>query len=181
MKINTKDRYLGAALAQIVEYDVFKSLNKASDKYGHYKVNDCSRILMKYSASSNKSKKPAGFKYSFSFSKDDLKILRDDSTIFLALICIDKIDSICVLTKQEMSEALALLSKKPSTSIQVTIPKKDGSRMIVSGLDNKIPHNAFPKAIFENATLDQKIFVKPLTPAPNVKQQENTSVRRVRG
>jgi hypothetical protein len=143
MKINGKNQYHGAALAQIVDADEFTALNPASDKRGHYQINRNRRVLTKLS------KADAG-SWRYTFTKSDLAVLRNDidtgNQAFVCLIC--GTFTICLLTEEDLNEVLDL--DGPRQTIEVTAPQGKSMRVRSSKdeLSRKVPHSSFPRDIF---------------------------------
>ena len=72
MKIEKYEMLHGAALAQLTKHPAFTSLNRASPRYGHYLVNESTRLWTKYCTT-------AGPRWQFTFSPDDVKRIWDDA------------------------------------------------------------------------------------------------------
>ena len=120
MKIQEKDFYYGAVLAQLAEHPVFTSINKVTEKEGLYLVNDTDWLLIKYSSSE-------GPEWRFTFRKEDLDVT-DLHQIYFVLVCGDS--TICLL---DDSEIATLLDSKTATSQWVSVSFPDRGQMRVKG------------------------------------------------
>ena len=149
MKIQSKHLYHGAALTQIVEDPRFTALNKVSDnKYGHYQVNNKTRILIKHSVYKESP-------WSFTLQVDDvdtfIKDIDSKQEAFLCLVC-GKV-TVCILNTKDFEEVIDTSENSPQ---RLKIEMKPKCGMKVSGskniLKSVIPRNAFPKKLFENDT-----------------------------
>ncbi|MDK2124328.1 hypothetical protein [Parachitinimonas caeni] len=145
MKIQEKDLYHGAALTQIVEHDSFKALNKGSEKYGHYLINQNRNIFIKHT------KNPES-PWSFTFQPDDLEFLRnlheqEGAYLFLCLVCGSS--TVCALSGKEIKQILDLCSKNVAW-VKVEVPPH--GQCHVKGSNGEagkaIPHRAFPDKLF---------------------------------
>ena len=93
MKIEKYEMLHGAALAQLTTHPTFTSLNRASPRYGHYLVNDSTRLWTKYSTAE-------GPRWKFTFSPDEVAHIRDDATshtdadVEIVFVCGD--ETICL-------------------------------------------------------------------------------------
>ena len=142
MKIQEQDIFHGPGLVQVVEHPSFKALNRASAKYGHYLINTDRHVFAKYSS---RKKSP----WQFTFQQDDLTNIQGQSgAVFVMLSCGH--ETICALTKAELEEIIDLDS---SAQQSVTIEVPSGGSCHVRGnlgkLSKAIPHNQFPKKLFE--------------------------------
>lgn len=142
MKIQQKDYYHGAALTQIVEHKSFKALNKADEKYGHYKINHDIRIMVKITSISDDP-------WQFTANASDLEIMHEDinsgDRFFLCLVC--GLDTVCLLDCDQVQELLDISSRDQ----QWMRVKNTGSLRAWSArteLARVIPHNAFPDKMF---------------------------------
>jgi len=144
MKIQEQDFYHGAALTQIAEHQSFKALNKGSKRYGHYLVNADCHVFVRYS-------KADGETWTFTFNPDQLEpinnVIKSSATPFLCLVCGEL--TICLLDQSQIEQVIDLDS--PSNQwVRVQVPS--GKSCKVSGsngtLKRRIPHNAFPKKLF---------------------------------
>ena len=146
MTIQSREFNLGAALIRIIEYDGFKALNRASRKYGHYKINNDRILMIKYG-----SLREDGT-YRFTFGEDDRQVIGKDLKanwkVYLALVCGD--EEICLLADTELQEIIQI-DGQGSQFVAVMIEK--GKSLVVWGslgdLKNKISRNAMPNKIFE--------------------------------
>jgi hypothetical protein len=141
VKIQDKDIFHGAAFTQIVEHPSFKALNRATDRYGHYQINQGRFIFMKYSKAT---KSP----WSFSFSDEDVEAIKNSSDdTFVCLVCGKT--TVCALNKKEIAKVLAF----NSTVVQfITVKVPPGGSCHVHGtagdLGSAVPHNSFPNKLF---------------------------------
>lgn len=145
MKVQEQDRYHGPALMQIVEHNSFKALNKADEQYGHYLVNQDTRLWLKYSGSDSGP-------WSFTFHPADVTALRSDiqskGKNFVVLACGHH--TICCLSEVEIASLIDLGASAPQW---VKVESPEGKQMRVTGsLSNKKPilaaHSKFPNCIF---------------------------------
>lgn len=144
MKINTKHRTHGAALAQIVEHESFTALNRASSKNGHYQVNKNRRLLVKKASTGPE-------EWRFTFTEDNIDALNEDLgngvEVFVCLVCGG--ETVCVLSESEIEKVIDLDRRSPQ-SVVVKTPARRSMR--VRGTDGElnrtVPHNAFPEIIF---------------------------------
>lgn len=143
MKIQQKDYYHGAALTQIVEHQSFKALNKADEKYGHYKINHDVRLMVKRATNDEAP-------WQFTVNASDLVTIKEDidsgDYFYLCLVC--GLYTVCLLDSKQV-ETLLNLSLETQQWIKV---KNTGSLRVWSSLaelKGTIPHNAFPDKIFE--------------------------------
>ncbi len=149
MKIQAKDTYHGSALTQIVEHNEFKALNRASPKYGHYLINADTTIHIRHSTSD-------GTKWTYTLKTDDITCINEDvaasKRVFIVLVC--GRTTVCILNQEEFSLLLNLNDNQTDDSTKwVTVENPPGGSMRVYSregiLDWVIPHNAFPKRLFE--------------------------------
>jgi hypothetical protein len=144
MKIQVKDIFHGTALTQIVEHPSFKALNKADNKYGHYQINNDTRILIKHCSSENSP-------WTFNLNKEDINTLIGDISFnhrsYLCLVC-GKI-SVCLLSCQDYEK---LLDTSSSSSQLLTVTIKEGTSIHVKSklhiLNHAIHHTDFPDKLF---------------------------------
>lgn len=144
MKIKDMHIYHGAALTQIIEHPSFKAINRVGKKYGHYSINDRTRLFMKYRTGEEGP-------WNFHFEPEELRaIKRDISTqhiVFLCLIC--GTITICSL---DQNQIVALINLSASESQSITVEVHDGGSMWTKGSNGKltrsIPHTSFPSKIF---------------------------------
>lgn len=144
MKVQQQDLLHGAALMQVVEHPGFKALNKAPDgKYGHYVLNNDTRLFIKYTAGN-------GPDYWFTLSKEDVAAIRKDQTdghrVFAVLVCGD--ETICAIPADDL---WTVADKKPKGSQQVWVRSDAGKSMRFGhGQDqllHVVPHNSFPSVV----------------------------------
>ncbi len=142
MKIQQKDYYHGAALTQIVEHESFKALNKADEKYGHYKINHDIRLMIKITSIENEP-------WQFTANASDLETIEEDinsgDQFFLCLVC--GLNTICLLDSNQVKQLLDLSScEQQWLRIKNTGSLRAWSNRIE--LQHSIPHNAFPNRMF---------------------------------
>jgi len=142
LQIQQKDYYHGAALTQIIEHESFTALNKADDKYGHYKINHDIRLMVKISTIEEEP-------WQFTANASDLATISEDinscDRFFLCLVC--GLKTICILDSNQVQELLDISSREQ----QWLRIKNTGSLRAYSAkaeLSRTIPHSAFPKRIF---------------------------------
>jgi hypothetical protein len=142
MKIQQKDYFHGAALTQIVEHESFKALNKADEKYGHYKINHDIRLMVKITSIEDEP-------WQFTANASDLATMEEDlnsgDQFFLCLVC--GLNTICLLDGSQVKQLLDTSSREQ----QWLHVRNTGSLWVWSRrieLKNAIPHNAFPNKIF---------------------------------
>ena len=103
MKIQQKDYYHGAALTQIVEHKSFKALNKADEKYGHYKINHDVRLMIKITSNERGP-------WQFTANTSDILTIKEDiqsgDQFFMCLVC--GLNTICLLDSEQVQELLDL-------------------------------------------------------------------------
>jgi len=149
MKTQGKDFYYGVALAQIVEYPVFTSINKVTKKNGLYQINDDIRILIKYSTADD-------MEWRFTFREDDLEHVFDHD-IHIVLVCSEY--TICLLSRVDISEILDADIASPQW---VSVSCRDGEKMRVGGslgnLSHPVAHNAFPKEVLGSVSKEQESY-----------------------
>lgn len=146
MQTHKLDQYHGIALAQIVRHPAFTALNRASDEYGHYRVNEDVVLFVKYRTGSRSP-------WSFTLHEGELERLRadlgSDARVFLCLVC--GLKTVCLLPAEEADGAVIDLSCHDGQSIHVTL--SPGKSMRVSGsagaLGRTVPHSAFPDDLFD--------------------------------
>ena len=152
MKIQEKDFYYGAALAQLAEHPVFTSINKVTEKDGLYLVNGSKRLLIKYSSAD-------GPEWRFTFRTDDSEVA-DGHELFFVLVC--GASTICLLNESDIDQLLDLSTYK-SQWISVTYP--GGGQMRIRGslghLANTVPHNSFPQDLLGSVAKKQEPYAWP--------------------
>ena len=149
MAVAKKALFHGAALIAIVEDPTFTALNKASDAYGHYKVNETAKLWIKYAKTP--SRQQAGDVYQFSFSPDDLQAIKADRVrggrILIPLVCGDEL--ICCLTREELFSRIPAPIKQ--TSVRVMRLSRPGTqpRVLIEGAaEFNVPGSRYPKIVF---------------------------------
>jgi len=175
MTIDDHDLYYGAALKQIADHRLFKSINaewEANEKSRcAYRINTDTGVYIRAAT------KPVDGEYVFNFKSENIKEVAALETrckaVYVVLVCYNAkavskgsrmahYRQICVLrpaqikalieTKGDGAPASAqhniLITVPSSKSMRaaITIPGKKGGRM---ELTRKIPRNAFPQAIFK--------------------------------
>jgi hypothetical protein len=144
MKIQQQDLFHGAALMQVVEAPKFKALNKAADgKYGHYVLNNDTRLLVKYSTQSGPS-------FQFSLSTDDVKVIKKDEAaghrVFVVLVCGK--ETICPVSSTDL---WVVACDTATGAQQIWVRADDGKSMRFGKggyeLTKTIPHNSFPNVV----------------------------------
>lgn len=143
MKIQPKDYYHGAALTQIVEHKSFKALNRADEKYGHYKINHDIRLLMKVATNDESP-------WQFTANASDLATIQEDiesgEQFYLCLVC--GFNTVCILDVDQVKQLLDISSRDQ----QWLRVKNTGSLRAWSTkaeLNRTIPHKAFPDRLFD--------------------------------
>jgi len=174
MTIDDHDLYYGAALKQIADHKLFKSINAEWEADGKsrcaYRINTDIGVYIRAAT------KPVNGEYVFNFKKSNLEELKKLEQVckklFVVLVCynakaigrgsrVAQYRQICVLRPTQIESLiqargsdvaalnqLNILIRVPSSRSMraaVTIPGKKGGRM---ELIRKIPRNAFPQAIF---------------------------------
>jgi CDP-glycerol glycerophosphotransferase (TagB/SpsB family) len=158
MTIQKKHFYHGCALAQIVEHQGFtslqanKSLDKASDDYGHYIINTSSELFIKFRSA------PDGKQvWHFKFDAEEVKRIRQRAKVipqcFVALVCAPK--EICLLDTEELGHLINLRVRTREQT--VTARLRPGCSFTVQGSEGELPHTVrrkrFPEALFCQAVV----------------------------
>lgn len=143
MKIQQKDYYHGAALTQIVEHYSFKALNKADAKYGHYKINNNIRLMIKITSGEESP-------WQFTVNKSDIDVMKEDissvDSFFLCLVC--GLETICILTENQITELLNLTSEEQQwIKVRKTGSLRASSRL--GELKQAIAQKAYPDILFD--------------------------------
>jgi hypothetical protein len=153
MTIQKKHLYHGCALAQIVEHQGFtslemeKSVDKASDGYGHYLINASCELFIKYRSA------PDGeHVWYFSFKAEEVNRIRQRSReiprCFVALVCAP--DEICILDTEELCHLISLRVR--TREQRVTLRLRPGCSFTVEGDRGHLPRTVrrkrFPEALF---------------------------------
>jgi hypothetical protein len=123
----------------------FKALNSGSPKQGHYLINNDRHLLVKYRTNDGES-------WQFTFKPEEIAAIKDmgkkSKLTFLCLVCGQT--TVCALSFDEIK---SLLSGKSEDQQSVTVDAPANSSLRVRGtngeLPNTIPHNSFPKKLFE--------------------------------
>lgn len=145
MKTQELDIYHGIALAQIVRHKSFKAINSGSDKFGHYVINNNCHLLIKYRTNDEEP-------WTFVFSPEEIEALKEivkkGDFVFVCLVCGNV--TVCALSFEEIQD---LLSGKSQVQQSITVKAQPNASLHVRGsqgaLDKTIPHNSFPKKLFE--------------------------------
>jgi hypothetical protein len=153
MRILEKDFYYGAALAQIVDYPTYTSINRVSDKNGLYLINNETKLFVKYSAVDEE-------EWRFTFKPDDFDDLSEEFEYYLALICAG--NTICLLSNSEVDE---IIDTDSDSSQWIAVNSSNSGQHKVRGsngsLSKLVPQNAFPKKMFSDVSKQQKSFAWP--------------------
>ena len=173
MTIDNHDLYYGAALKQIADHRLFKSIN--AEWQGTEKSRCAYRINTDIGVYIRAATKPVSGEYVFNFKSENIEEVRAlekvCNKVFIVLVCYNakaiargsrmahyrqicvlRPSQIDVLIKTKVSDPNAqhniLISVPSSRNMRaaVTIPGKRGGRM---ELTRKIPRNAFPQLIFK--------------------------------
>jgi hypothetical protein len=148
MKIQEQDRYHGPALMQIVEHDSFKALNKTDEKYGHYLVNNDTRLWIKYRTTEKRD-------WRFTIQPSEAADLAADFKLtkktYLILVCGKH--TICCLDRAQIE---SLIDAKDASSQWIRVEAPAHKNMRITGSLNKrnpilFAHKRFPSCIFEVA------------------------------
>lgn len=143
--LSQRDQRFGPLLCGIIKRQSVK-IGKASDKAGHFHINDNTCLLAKYAAGGSSA-------WRFTFRPEDVRALvadHDRTGLFPSYLClICGSDFICLLRSEEVFELLSTDAPQKSQSIQVQ--KYSGCCLRVSGsegqLDRTVPANRFPEEI----------------------------------
>lgn len=143
MPIDKYEFIHGAALVQVVNHPSFTALNRASERYGHYLINDDRHLFVKYSTSHRSP-------WQFTFRADDIDAIQAEvgsSPTFVALVC--GRDGVAVIVGEAILGLFAEAQRADQQAIVVTRPS--GGSYRVAGprgqLAQTIPMNAFPDRI----------------------------------
>lgn len=148
MQISKRDQLYGAVLRKLARHGTLHTVREVGDKAGHFRLNDGTYLLMKYSTN-------AGSPWRFTFRPEDIETLLADykraglfGGSFICLIC--GIDVICPLAADEWSKVLDL--NNPTVQQTICVSRVSGCQLEVTGtgggLDRKIPAARFPAVIF---------------------------------
>lgn len=143
-----KDFMHGAALVAIAEHPRFSALNRASDKYGHFKVNDNRHVFIKY-------RDGDGPDYAFNFNPDDVQLMQSSvsrtSCVYAILVCGTE-----VITALSMLDLGRLIDMKSRRQQWVKVRADPRKRLRIRGplgeLGRLIPRNAFPSQVLESGS-----------------------------
>ncbi|MDG3015280.1 hypothetical protein [Speluncibacter jeojiensis] len=141
MGIDKQDFQHGAALAAIVKDHRFTSLNKASERYGHYLVNDDRYVFVKYCT------KPSRVQYQFTFSaeeKQSIAQFRGQKHAYVVLVCGEvAVAELTVAQLEQLTDGDD--SARQSTVYIVAQPGRSlRARSAGAELRHAIPRNGFP-------------------------------------
>lgn len=147
--IRHKDFMHGAALVAIAQHRNFSALNKASGKYGHFKVNHDCHVFIKYRDESAQDSH-LGQDYIFTFKEDEVRLMRDSksrtSTVYAVLVCGDE-----AITALSLSQLGELIDLPPTHQQWVNVHAEPRKRLRVRGpkgqLKRPVPRKAFPDQI----------------------------------
>lgn len=142
MQFSIRDQYLAPLVFRLRQRGADVEL--IEDDPRHFRVNDRSHVLAKYSTRE-------GERWQFNFRSRDMSLLAEDRTRvgfferYLALRC--GFDGVCLLRADEWEFLLRL--DCPDTSQTVRVHRPQGCQMTVRGpngrsLDRKIPKSRFP-------------------------------------
>lgn len=144
MKTQEQDFYHGVALAQIVRHESFKALNSGSPKQGHYLINNDRHLLVKYRTND-------GDSWQFTFKVEEILAIKSmakkSSNVFICLVCGGA--TICALTFDEIKELLAPKSEHQSITVSAPVGGSLHVRGSLGELSKTVPHNSFPKKLFD--------------------------------
>ena len=166
MKIKEQDFYYGAALSQISEYASLATVSKVKGEDGLFRINKDKHLLIRYST-------VAEGEWRFSLRVVDVGAIArhfDTGNFFVALVCGGS--TICLLTKDDLAVLIDPFTPEPQW---LSVSFDFGKQMQVNGtkgqLRYKIPHNAFPKNIFERSNTTEENLQWP--PLSQVRVYEN--------
>jgi len=164
MRINDDHMYHGAALTQIAEQPIFKSINafwnKGKRSSCGFRINDTTGVYIKYAASSRGHTR----EYLFTFSEahlQEFRTLREQcQSVFAVLVCIgDK--CICVVSYGQIMELIKLRTdakghQEDQYQIIVEVPPNKQFRVYTNMPNRKgirlgeilVARNAFPQILF---------------------------------
>lgn len=166
MRINDDHMYHGAALTQIAEQPVFKSINafwsKGKRSNCGFRINDSTGVYIKYAGSARGRTR----EYLFTFTEPHLRefnTLREHCpSVFAVLVCVgDK--SICAASYGQIMDLIKLradakgctedqyqvIVEAPSNKqfrVYVNMPNRKGVRLG----ETLVARNAFPEILFRN-------------------------------
>jgi hypothetical protein len=170
--IDDNDLYYGAALKQIADHKLFKSINAVWEPGGKsrcvYRINTDIGVYIRAAT------KPANGEFVFNFTPENIgqvkKLEKVCRKVFVALVCyhartvaggsrMAQYRQICVLRPSEID---ALVEARGTPGVQhnilVTVPESKSMRVAVTvpgrknrrtQLRRKVPRSAFPRVIFE--------------------------------
>jgi hypothetical protein len=146
VKIDKYELLHGAALTQLTSHQRFTSLNKASDRYGHYLVNDSTRLWIKYSTAD-------GTSWQFTFTDDDLAHIwcdaeeHTDAHTSVVLVCGD--ETICLLDLDDLWQIVDADRDDGSQAVIVSAPPNRSMRVkgTLGALGHAVAHKAFPEQV----------------------------------
>lgn len=150
MQITANHRSLGAALAQIAEHRLFKTLAKSGTTHGHYKVNADVQIVCKYAREVLMDNTKT---YHFVFSRqevaDAVAVGKRAKNTFVVLTCAD--ETICCMPYAQWAALLAEPSTSHETFVVVSELRKKSVRVQGPNKTAKpelVAHNAYPDCLF---------------------------------
>lgn len=152
MEIQKKHLYHGCALAQIVEHRGFtslhvdKSVDKASDSYGHYRINEATHLFIKYRRK-GKDAQEWGFSFKAEEVKRILQCSKKATWCFVALVCAPQ--EICLLDMQQLRQLISFHEDISDQRITASLKPRCGFAVVgdKGQLSRKVCRNRFPKAV----------------------------------
>lgn len=146
--ISVRDQYEGAVLRHLARHSQYEKVIDLKDRHGHFRLNEKSYLLVKYSSSSVSP-------WRFTLRPDDLRTLvRDQNRAglfggsYVCLICGSR--KVCVLNIDELGRILDLDGDSAQT---IVVRHRPRSSLSVSGSDGrlkrKIPASRFPTLLFD--------------------------------
>jgi hypothetical protein len=122
--IDHQDFMHGAALAAIARHRNFVALNKASPKYGHFKVNDNCHIFIKYD-DEGRSGRDGTVTYNFGFSHSEIREMQKTKSsanqVYTVLVCGQ--EAITALSLSQLSEIIDMKAAQQSVRVVSQPPK----------------------------------------------------------
>jgi hypothetical protein len=174
MMIDNNDLYYGAALKQIADHKLFKSIN--AEWQGGEKSRCAYRINTDIGIYVRAATKPVCGEYVFNFKKTNFEewkaLEKVCKNVFIVLVCYDaraisrgsrmaNCRQICVLQRSQIEVLITArgtdLASLSQINVLITVPDSQSMRAAVAipgtrgkrmELKRKIPRNAFPKVIF---------------------------------
>lgn len=144
MRIDWRDLYHGAALAQLVADERFVSLRKDAARSGLYSVNGAISILIKHATETR-----SDGKYQFTFTPEQLAALSVGDTERRAVVLVCAGEVIAGVVDGALD---AVLDREAASDQWVTVEVPEGRQLRVRGSRGDgplIPQNAYPAVLFE--------------------------------